>query len=165
MTKWILPAAALVVFASPAFAAGNSDTKQGSATATVVSPITLTHTTGAALNFGRFTAGTGGTIVVSAAGAQSATGGVSLVNGGSPAADSFSVAGDPSRGFTIVTTSSTIASPGGATLNFTTMPSAATGTLGTTGAASFTVGGTLTVPSTATAAVYSGTYSATVTYN
>jgi hypothetical protein len=140
MNKWILPIIALAASSSPAFAAGNTDTQQGSATATIVAPITLTHTSGAALNFGN-------------------------VTGGSPAADAFSVTGDPSRTFTITTTSSTIASSGGATLNFTTSPSAVTGTMSGSGAAAFTVGGTLTVPNTATAAVYSGSYNATVTYN
>jgi len=86
---------------SPAFAAGETDTKQGSATATVVAPIALTHTSSAALNFGKFTAGTGGTVVVTAAGAQSATGGVAIVTGGSPSADAFSVSGDASRTFSI----------------------------------------------------------------
>ena len=37
--------------------------------------------------------------------------------------------------------------------------------LSTTGTASFTVGGTLTVTGTAPAGSYTGTYSATVTYN
>lgn len=165
MKKLIILAAAFAATAGPALAAGNTDTQQGAATATVVAPITLTHTPGAALNFGRFTAGTGGTVVVTAAGAASATGGVFIVTGGSPAADAFSVTGDPNRTFTIATTSSTVASPGGATLAFTTAPSAATGTLSATGAANFTVGGTLTVPGTAAAAVYTGNYSATVTYN
>ena len=165
MKKLIAGAAAIAACSSPAFAAGNTDTRQGSATATVVAPITLTHTSGAALNFGKFTGGTGGTVVVTAAGAASATGDVTIVNGGSPAADAFSVAGDANRTFSIVTTGSTIASSGGATMAFTTSPSAATGTLNGSGAASFTVGGTLTVPGNAAAAVYNGTYNATVTYN
>lgn len=165
MKKLILIAAALAAVPGPAFAAGNTDTQQGTATATVVAPIALTHTSGAALNFGKFTAGTGGTVVVTSTGAQSATGGVSIVTGGAPAADAFSVTGDANRTFTIATTSSTVASPGGATLSFTTTPSAATGTLSGGGAATFTVGGTLTVPNTAAAAVYTGSYNATVTYN
>lgn len=165
MKKSILLAAAIAALPVPALAAGNTDTQQGTATATVVAPIALTHTPGAALNFGMFTAGTGGTVVVTAAGAPSATGGVAIIPGGSPAADAFSVTGDANRSFSIVTTASTVASPGGATLSFTTAPSAATATLNASGAASFTVGGTLTVPNTAAAAVYNGNYTATVTYN
>ena len=165
MKMRIFLTAAIAVVSSPALAAGNTDTQQGSATATIVAPIALTHTSGAALNFGKLTAGTGGTVVVTAGGSASATGDVTLVSGSSPAADAFSVTGDANRTFTIATTSSTVASSGGATLNFATSPSAATGTLNASGAATFTVGGTLTIPGSATAAVYSGTYNATVTYN
>lgn len=48
------------------------------------------------LDFGRFVAGTGGTVVVSAAGARSRTGGVILLN--SPSANSASFAVDKSGG-------------------------------------------------------------------
>jgi len=165
MKKFVL-AAALVAFSSgTAFAAsGNTSTATGSAAATVVAPIVLTHTSGASLNFGKFTTGTGGTVVVSSAGAASVTGDVGIVPGSTSSADAFTVAGDASRSFSIATTGGSVTS-GAASMAFTTAPSAATGTLSTSGAASFTVGGTLTVASTAVAGAYTGTYTATVTYN
>ena len=159
----LLIAAAVVAFSSTgALAAGNTSTATGSASAIVVAPLTLTHTAGAALNFGKFTTGAG-TVVITPTGGQSATGGVNIVTGGSPAADAFTVAGDSTRTFTIATTNSTVAN-GATTMAFTTTPSAATGTL-VAGAASFTVGGTLTAVGTEGAGTYTGTYSVTVTYN
>ena len=163
--KKFLIAATLIAFSSgTAFAAtGNTSTATGSATATVVAPITLTHNTGA-LSFGKFTVGSGGTVVVSATGAGSVTGNTTLVSGGTTTADSFSVTGDPSRSYTIATTNSTVTN-GTVTMAFTTLASAATATLSTTGTGSFTVGGTLTAVGTEPAGSYAGTYNATVTYN
>ena len=58
-------------------------------------PITLTHVTGAVLDFGTFTTGdTGGTVVVTRGGNGSATGDVTLVQGSLEAADQFTVEGD-----------------------------------------------------------------------
>ena len=84
--------------------------------------------------------------------------------GSTPSADQLTVAGDASRAFAITTTGGNISS-GATNLAFTTTASAASGTLTAGGTASFTVGGTLTVPGTAPAGAYTGTYSATVTYN
>lgn len=153
-------AAASPLFAGSAFAA----TAQGTATATVVAPITLTHTSGAALAFGSFTAGTGGTVAVTSAGAGSKTGGVVFVANSANTADAFTVGGDASRAFTISTSGSTVVS-GANSMSFTTSASSTSGTLGTTGAASFTVGGTLTVGANQAAGSYTGSYDATVTYN
>jgi hypothetical protein len=163
--KIILASVIALVSATPAFAAsGNTSTATGSATATVVSPIVLTHTTGAALGFGRFTTGTGGSITVSAAGVGSVGGDAAFVPGSTNSADAFTVAGDASRSFSIATTSGTVAA-GGTSIPFTTTASAASATLTAGGTSSFTVGGTLTVAGTEAAGAYTGTYSATVTYN
>jgi hypothetical protein len=75
-------------------ASGNSSTAAGTATASVVAPIVLTHTSGAALNFGKFTVGAGGTVVVTSAGAGSVTSDVGFVPGSSTAADQFTLTGD-----------------------------------------------------------------------
>lgn len=166
MKKILLAAVALAFVPATAFAApsGNESTANGSASATVVSPIVLTHTSGAVLNFATFTTGTGGTVVVDTAGAVSATGDVGLVPGATGSADGFSVTGDASRSFSITTTGGSVTS-GASSMTFTTSPSAASGTLSAGGTASFSVGGTLTVPGTAAAGNYTGSYSATVTYN
>ncbi len=150
---------------SAAFAAsGNSASASGVALATVVAPITLTHTASASLNFGKFTvAAAGGTVVVTTAGVGSRTSDVNFTPGSTTSADQFAVTGDPSRAFSIATTSGTIAA-GPKTIAFTTS-TAGSGTLDATGNATFSVGGTLTLVGTETAANYSGSYTATVTYN
>ncbi len=159
----VLVAASLGSFADAKAASGNTSTAAGTAAATVVAPIVLTHTAGASLNFGKFTVGTGGTVVVASAGTGTVTGDVGLVPGSSNTADQFSLTGDNSRNFSITTTSGTITN-GTKTMNFTTAPSAATGTTSATGTFSFSVGGTLTVTGTETAGSYTGSYNATVTY-
>ncbi|OYW73563.1 MAG: hypothetical protein B7Z37_21045 [Verrucomicrobia bacterium 12-59-8] len=165
MKKFAFAAVVVALSSGSAFAAtGNTSTANGTASATVVAPIVLTHTAGAALNFGKFTVGTGGTVVVSAAGIASVTGDTGIVPGSTSSADAFSVAGDASRSFSITTAGGTVTS-GAASIPFTTSASAATGTLSSGGTASFTVGGTLTVASTVTAGAYAGSYAATVTYN
>lgn len=165
MKKIILVAAALAVFSTPALAApGNTDQEDGAATAEVVSPLTLTHTVGASLNFGTLTAGdNGGTVVVTRAGNGTASGDVTLMPGSVEAADAFTVAGDASRSFSITTTDSTV-DDGTNSMAFTT-DARANHTLDASGVASFTVGGTLNVGVGQAAGVYSGTYSVTVTYN
>lgn len=144
-------------------ASGNTSTAAGTASATIVAPIVLTHTASAALNFGKFTVGTGGTVVVNASGTGSVTGDVGFVPGSSTTADAFTLTGDNTRNFSIATTNSTI-SNGSKTMSFTTAPSATSATTSATGTYSFTVGGTLTVTGTETAGNYTGTYNATVQY-
>ena len=159
--------AALIALAttSPALAApGNQSTATGTATATVVAPIVLTHPASASLNFGRFTRGTGGSVTVTATGTGSVGSDVTFVPGSTTAADSFTVAGDANRSYSIATTGGNVTS-GGTSLTFTTAPSATTATLSAAGTGSFTVGGTLTVSPTAPIGAYNGTYSATVAYN
>jgi len=165
VNKFFPAALIAVATAGPAYAApGNTSTATGTATATIVAPIVLTHPASASLNFGRFTRGTGGTVTVTAAGAGSVGSDVTFVPGSTTAADSFTVAGDANRSYSIATTGGNVTS-GGTSLAFTTTPSAATGTLSTSGTGSFTVGGTLTVTGTAPTGAYTGTYSATVAYN
>lgn len=164
MKKIILVAFA-AAFAVPAAAApGDTSTTQGTATAEIVAPISITHDVNSALNFGTVTAGGGGTVVVSAAGAGSSTGEVTLLTGSTNAADLFNVSGDANRSFSIVTGAGTVTS-GANSMPFSTSPSAATGTLSGTGTASFTVGGTLSVGANQAAGSYTGSYDATVTYS
>ncbi len=156
--KKIVLAAALVALSS---GAAHAATAAGSATATVIAPITIAHVVGASLNFGTFDASTGGTVTVTAAGAGTASG-VSFVSGSVNAADGFNVTGDGTRSFNITTTGGNVTS-GSNTMAFTTSPSAATGTL-VAGLASFTVGGVLTVTSGQSVGSYTGSYNATVVY-
>lgn len=164
MKKLVLAAAIAAISASPAFAAGNTATTQGSATATVIAPITLAHDAGASLKFGTFTTGAGTVAVNATTGVGSATGAVVFVSGSTNSTDAFTVGGEAGRTFAITTTGGNVAS-GAVQIPFTTSASAATGTLNASGAATFTVGGTLTLAGTETAGSYVGSYDATVTYN
>ena len=165
MKKILLSAVIALSVAAPAYAAsGNTSTAAGSAVANVVAPIVLTHTSGTSLNFGSFTTGTGGTVVVGSDGAGSATGDVGFVPSSTEAADQFTVKGDNNRNFSITTASGTVVN-GATTIAFTTAPSAASGTTSATGTAAFSVGGTLTVIGTEAAGAYSGSYNATVAYD
>ena len=73
------------------------------------------------------------------------------------------MAGDANRAFTIATTGGSV-SNGTDTMNFTTN-AATSGTLNASGAAAFSVGGTLTVVGGASAGAYTGSYNVTVAYN
>jgi Domain of unknown function (DUF4402) len=163
-----LSAAAFAVIATPAFALpGDSDTDNGAATAEIVAPIVLTHTTGAMLDFGTFTTGdNGGTIVVTRAGNGTATSDVTLVQGSVEAADQFTVAGDPGRRFSITAGSGTVSNGAATPVTMAFITDArANHTLDAAGTAAFSVGGTLTVLGSEPAGVYTGSYSVTVAYN
>ncbi len=153
--KKIVLAAALVALSS---GAAHAATANGVATATVVAPISVTHDALTSLNFGVFTAGTGGSVIVDSAGVGSVTGAVVFLSGSTNSVDGFDVAGDGTRGYTISTAGGAM---GG--MSFTTTPSATTGAL-VAGVGSFTVSGTLTVPSGQAAGAYTGAYVATVNY-
>ena len=165
MKKILISAVVALSFAAPAYAAsGNASTASGAAAATVVAPIVLLHPASATLNFGSFTTGTGGSVVVTAVGLGSVTGDVGFVPSTAEAADQFVVKGDNNRNFIIATTGGSV-SNGTVTMAFTTTPSAAAGTLSATGVGAFSVGGTLTVVGTEAAGTYSGSYNAFVAYN
>ena len=150
----------------PNRASVNSSNAKGQVIAKVVATIKLTHVSGAVLDFGTFTAGTGGTVTVTAAGVGSTTGDVGFAPLSTNAADSFTVKGDPNRSFAIATQSGTVTGVvSNSTMAFTTVPSATSAVLSVAGASAFTVGGTLTVASGQAADTYNGTYNATVTYN
>lgn len=166
MTKIFLAAALVSLTSGTAFAAGTTATATGTATASVVAPISITHASGAALDFGKFTAGNGGMVVVSTSGGGTATGDVAFVSGNSNAADRFSVTGDGGRQFNITASSGNKVSTGGTSSS--TMPFSlnipGSATLSTAGAYTLNVGGTLTVSSGQAAGAYTGSYTVTVAY-
>jgi len=165
MLSAVLALAASATVSVPAYAAsGNTATATGTALANVVSAITLVHTPGSALNFGSFSTGTGGTVVVTSAGAGSTTGDTAFVSGTVEAADQFLVKGDSSRSFAITTAPGTVVN-GATSIAFTTSPSVSSNTLSVVGLYSFSVGGTLTLVGTEATGVYNGSYNATVAYN
>lgn len=164
MLKKTLAAALIILAPGTAMAAsGNTATATGTVNATVIAPLQIAHTAGAALNFGSFTAGTGGTIAVSQAGVVTAGGDVGTVTGATAAADAFTVTGSSSRTFTISTSSGITVSNGAATMALA-LSAPATGTLSGAGSYTLRVGGTLTVASAQAPGAYTGTYTVTVTY-
>jgi hypothetical protein len=166
MKKAAVVLAALALFSSPA--ALHAAQATSSATAEVMTPIAISNN--AALRFGKFSALTGGTVVISAAGARSATGAVVLSSTNAGGAASFDVSGDNNATYAITL-------PGSATIThsvdntktmsigtFTSNPSG-TGTLSAGGAQTGTVGATLTVGNAQTTGSYSGTFDVSVEYN
>lgn len=123
-----------------------------------------------ALTFGKFAAGSGGTVTVSPGGARSATGGVILLSSGSGSAASFRVSGDPGLTYDIVLPPDgrvQLANGTGQTMpvnSFTSNPAGA-GQLDLSGAQTVTVGATLTVGAGQVAGSYSGSFDVTVDYN
>ncbi len=123
-----------------------------------------------ALAFGKFVAGSGGSVTVSTSGARSASGGVLLVASGGGAVAQFSVTGDPNTTYAVTLPADdviTITIGGGSSMavnSFVSSP-ASTGTLDSGGAQTLKVGATLTVGASQAAGNYSGTFSVTVVYN
>lgn len=165
MKKIALLAAGFAIASTPAFAApGDTDTATGSATAEVVAPISVTHDTGAVLDFGTFTPGTAaGTVVITQAGVSSVTGDVVMMSGSTESADAFTVTGGANRAFSITATNGSVTS-GANSMAFVT-DVAASGLLDGTGTDNFAVGGTLSVAANQAAGSYTGSYTVEVTYN
>lgn len=154
--------------AAPAFSASTTAT----ATAEVITPISITKATD--LVFGSFAAGAGGTITVNTAGVRAAVGAVGL-SGATPAAASFDIAGQAGMGYAITVTSDAKLTSGANTMDLAvfsdltaagaTSGSVATGLLNAGGTQKLYVGGTLTVSGTQAGGSYSGSINAEVAYN
>ena len=138
------------------------------ATAEVMTPISISKT--ADLRFGKFSALTGGTVIIGTDGARSASGAVILSSTDAGGAASFTVSGDANATYAVTL-------PADATIThtvdntktmsvgtFTSNPSG-TGTLSGAGSQVLAVGSVLTVGSAQTVGSYSGTFDVTVEYN
>jgi hypothetical protein len=129
---------------------------------------TLTNT--GALSFGAFTAGSGGTVTVSPAGARIKTGSVILVNqAGVASAAQFTISGTPNAVFTLSLPAdgTTFLSDGGSgsmALNSFTSSPATTGVLSGGGTQTLSVGATLSVSNLQATGSYTGAFSVTVNY-
>lgn len=162
---------ALAVAAAPisAMAApGGSSTLTGSATATIIQPISIVATN--PLRFGVLAQPTtAGTVTVSTSGAVTTTGGMAgnnaIAQGSSaPRAGTFRVSGDPGRQFFVnLPTSATVNKTGGSmTINLFTV-GALTGS--PAGTLDIAVGGTLAIQAAQAVGTYTGTYQVTASYN
>lgn len=137
--------------------------------ASAAAPAQTLSNTGA-LSFGSFTAGAGGSVTVSPAGARSKSGSVILVNqGGSAAAAQFTVSGTSNALYDITlpadgTVFLSDGAAGSMAVNgFTSSPSVS-GMLSGGGTQTLTVGATLSVGNAQTPGSYSGSFNVTVNY-
>jgi len=154
-----LTAAALLAgVAAPALAADNAT---ATASANVITPIAVTSDQN--LVFGNLLAGTGGTVTVSPLDARAKTGGVTLLSGTAPKAAHFHVTADTTGGATyaIAYTKTDLSGPGPALALSAITPDVTP----TSGNADIKVGATITIASGQAAGVYSGSVTATATYN
>ena len=146
------------------------------ATSTVIAPIAITAP--AALSFGRFAHGTGGSVTISNSGVRTASGVVLSSTSSVQTAARFDVTGDGSATYAITHSGATVLSDSAATPNTmalattsdltggnVTTGNVATGTLTAGGTQSIFVGGTLTVSATQVAGTYTGAVTLTVEYN
>jgi len=169
-----------IALAAVAFAANtNAATDTGTADATVIQPITITADQ--SLSFGKFVKGaTGGTVVLTTAGARTATGDVVLSTAGAfESAGIFTVTGETDSTFSITVPATVTLTEAGTstTMEITTFSDLDGSTAMTTAAGNVTggtltggtqtlyVGGELAVGATQVSADYTGTYDVTVEYN
>lgn len=123
------------------------------------------------LSFGTFAAGsTAGTVVMSAAGNRSATGGVTLVSSAGGSQGTVSLTGTPATSYSVSFPGSVTltATTGNASMNlgsFTTTLTGGQGILNSGGSGSFGIGGTLSVSANQPIAVYVGSFTVTLSYN
>lgn len=169
----IIPAIALFVVGL-AFTANaqTGDPVEGTATATatIITPLTLTNV--ADMNFGNITAtAAGGTVVLAPAGGRTATGVQLPGTTGTVAAASFTVAGEASYEYSVtLPTTHTLTEPGTTTMDLGTFTSSLTdntSTLDGTGAGAFTVGSTLTLGANQASGTYTNEtgFTVSVVYN
>jgi len=173
--KIIAAAAALAAVAavSPALAQ-STGSATGTGSITVIRPLTVTKN--ADLKFGTVVRpSTGnGTVVISAAGARTVTGGVvGLASGDAPAAAQFTLDGEGGQSVSVTVPATFTMANGSENLTVTTTNnlsgSAASQTLsnalGSAGALTFKVGGSVPITSTATTGVYTGSFVVSAAYN
>ncbi|WP_298169247.1 DUF4402 domain-containing protein [Novosphingobium sp.] len=155
--------------ANPALAApGGTATMTGTASATVITPISIVAT--APLRFGVMARPTAaGTVTVSTAGVVSTSGGMvgntAIAQGSSgPQAGKFRVTGEPGRQFfvTLPAAATVTRSGGSMTITLFTVGALTGSPVGTLDIA---VGGTLAVGAAQTVGTYNGTYQITASYN
>ena len=149
--------------------AQNVATGTATGSVNIVRPITITNTAG--LQFGKLAQPAGAATVTVSPGGTVSLSGVGTVGTQTTSAAGFNVGGDGAAVFAINVPSGTFNMLAGTsgTILVSTSLSAATGTLsgstGSAGSTSFTVGGIMTLGAAQALGAYSGTFNVTVTYN
>lgn len=146
-------------------AAHAATTATATATAEVLSTLTVTADT--PLNFGQIAANGAGTVTVNAD--SSVASSATLISTGTRAPAGFTVTGTPGASVVVsLPASATLTRFGGTETmsisGFNTNPAAGFQLAAVTGAANFSVGGTLSVAAGQAAGVYNGTFSVSVEY-
>lgn len=167
--RFLLTTMAVLAVPLPAFAApGGTATMTGSASATIITPISIVAT--APLRFGVMAQPTAaGRVTVSTSGAVSTSGGMvgntAIAQGSSgPQAGKFRVSGEPGRQFfvTLPAAATVTRSGGSMTITLFTVGALTGSPVGTLDIA---VGGTLAVGAAQPVGTYNGTYQITASYN
>jgi hypothetical protein len=175
-TRLLRPALTMALAFSAAAIGAQAHAAQATAvaSATVIAPIVITK--GADLSFGSFSSGAGGTVTISTSGVRSASGVALAPQGGTPAAASFTVAGEQGASYSITHSGTTTLtrSFGSETMVLTkfsdltaanaTSGTASSGTLAG-GTQSIHIGGTLAVAPNQAPGDYTGFVSVAVEYN
>ena len=168
ISKVFATAAVVLAFSNSSFAQASAT---ASASATIITPITIAKNVD--MNFGNVavSASTGGTVVLAPAGTRTTggAGGVTLPSTiGTVAAADFTVSGQASYTYAItLPTTANLSDGSGHTMaigSFTSYPSS-TGTLSGSGTQDLTVGATLTVAAAQTPGVYTNATGVPVTVN
>ena len=161
--------AATLILGGSATSSFAQATATASASAQIITPITIALVTN--MNFGNIAVspGTGGTVVLAPASTRTSTGGVTLpATTGTVTAANFTVSGAAAYTYAITLPSSANLSDGAthtmAMSSFTSSPSA-TGTLSGGGTQTVTVGATLTVSAAQTPNAYTNSTAVPVTVN
>lgn len=173
--NWVIGASAALATAGAAQAqAPTSASTSATGTASVVQPITLVKNTD--LAFGslvRPSLGSNTVTIDPASGARTISGTGDASPGSALAASraTYSVAGEGGATFTVtVPTSFTMARVGGnetlpVSLTASALSGALSGSIGSSGSANFSIGGSLPLSSTTVSGDYTGTFDVTVGYN
>lgn len=163
-----LALASMFVGLAPAYNALAADAVSN-VEATVVAPIAISST--AALSFGKFSAGSGGTVALSPAGVRNSPGGVVLLTGSPGNAATFKVTGDSNAAYAITLPAGGVVltheSDSAKTMSVGAWISEPSGTGRIPGAGSqtVTVGAALTVGEAQAPGRYSGSFNVSVEYN
>ena len=147
-------------------AQATSATDDATATARIITPITLTNTQG--LAFGNIASSSSiGTVTITPAGVRSHTGGVTPSAIGTYNNAIYTATGEPNATYSITLPASVTISSGSNNMtvnNFTSDPTP-TGLLSGAGSQTINVGATLNIGASQATGNYSGTYDVTIAYN
>ena len=163
-------AAAAMMTAAQASAQTSATVSDTTGSTTIIAPISLTRAGN--LSFGTVTRPTSGSALVkiTPAGALTVDGGGAVTAGGTATVPTYTVGGENNKAFNITMGPLSMAGPTGSTAIAVTLAHSLStgtpsGTLSSSGSATFTVGGEFTITPSTVVGTYSGTFPVTVTYN